>query len=209
MRAGTLTRSWRCRRCRSTCTCRGACASARTATSIRTRCRRAERSTPRPNPVTSTPLIADLEASLPFVWSRRVQTDLHRRRHTEPVRARGDRAPDRRRCAPACRSSRAARSRSKANPGHLRARPISAPIAAAGVTRLSIGVQSFDDGTWPHSAASTMPRRRAPPSRKHRPRSRRSTSTSCTRSPASRSKPARPTSPPRCRSRRRTCRSTT
>ena len=69
---------------------------------------------------------------------------LHRRRHAEPVLAGGDRAAARRRSARACRSSPAARSRSRPTPAPSSA-SASAPIAQAGVTRLSIGVQSFDD----------------------------------------------------------------
>ena len=70
--------------------------------------------------------------------------DLHRRRHAEPLRAGGDRSPAHRGAhAPAARPRRrdhdGGESRAPSRPS------ASAAIATAGVNRLSIGVQSFDD----------------------------------------------------------------
>ena len=64
-----------------------------------------------PERATSTRWCADLEAALPLVWGRRVHQRLHRRRHAQPVLARGHRPPARPTSAPACRWSPAARSR--------------------------------------------------------------------------------------------------
>ena len=63
--------SWpRCRRCRCTCTCPGACASALTATSIRTSAQAASM----PEQRYLDALMADLEAALPLVWGRTVHS---------------------------------------------------------------------------------------------------------------------------------------
>jgi inosine/xanthosine triphosphate pyrophosphatase family protein len=100
-------------------------------------------------------LRADLERPLPLVWGRRVQQRLHRRRHAQPVLARRHRpllADIRARLPlePGCEVTL------EANPGTFERDRFRA-FRAAGVTRLSIGVQSFDDA---HAAA-------------HRPRARR------------------------------------
>ena len=78
---------------------------------------------------------------------------LHRRRHAEPVLARVDRRAARRRArAPAARA-RTPRSRSRPTPARSR-RGRFRGFRAAGVNRISIGVQSFDDaharGARPH-----------------------------------------------------------
>ena len=145
----------RCRRSRSTCTFRGACASARTATSIRTR-RRGEV----PEAAYVDALIADLEFALPSIWGRRVAFDLHRRRHAEPLFGGGDRSAARRRFARACRSRPTPRSRSKPIRERSSAQKF-AGFRAAGVNRLSLGVQSFDPRSSRRSAACTTPTRRA------------------------------------------------
>ena len=89
-------------------------------------------------------LVADLEASLPNVWGRRAAHDLHRRRHAEPLLARVDRSPaDRGAHAPPgrsrCRDHDGGESRARSRSERFRG------YRAAGVNRLSIGVQSFDD----------------------------------------------------------------
>ena len=89
-------------------------------------------------------LRADLEASLPLVWGREGAQRLHRRRHAEPVLA-GSASTA---CSPT--SARAlplapdCEITLEANPGTFEKRALRG-FRAAGVTRLSIGVQSFDD----------------------------------------------------------------
>ena len=97
-------------------------------------------------------------AMLPSVWGRRADEHLHRRRHAQPVSRASRSTRCCRRCARGCRSSPTRRSRWK---------PIRAASEAgrfrgyrdAGVNRLSLGVQSFDDamleGARPHPFAPT------------------------------------------------------
>ena len=128
------------RRCRCTCTCPGACANARTATSIRTR-----RSGALPFDAYVDALLADLDFDLPLAWGRTVHSVffgggtpiLFPPEAIDRVPAAGQRAA----------ALRAGRARSPS-------RPIPAPsntaastaIAPPGVNRLSFGIQSFDDG---------------------------------------------------------------
>ena len=97
-----------------------------------------------PSSATSTRCVADLEAALPLVWGRTRAQHLHRRRHAQPVLA-GRHRP---RCSPT--SARACRWRAdceitlEANPGTFE-RDRFRGYRAAGVNRLSLGVQSFDD----------------------------------------------------------------
>ena len=85
---------------------------------------------------------------------------LHRRRHAEPVLGGGDRPAARRRFARACRSRRMPRSRSRRIRERSSARS-SRGFRAAGVNRLSLGIQSFDPKHLRRSAACTTPTRRA------------------------------------------------
>ena len=82
---------------------------------------------------------------------------LHRRRHAEPVLARSRSTRCSPACARACRSSPSAEITLEANPGTFEAARFRG-FRDAGVNRLSIGVQSFDDA---HAAgARPHPRRR-------------------------------------------------
>ena len=120
-------------------------------------------------------LIADLEAALPFVWGRRVHTIFigggtpslfapeEIERLLASIRAR---LP----LEPGCEITL------EANPGTFERERFHA-FRAAGVNRLSIGVQSFDDARLAASAGCTTRPRRAPPSPRRRTRSRPSTST--------------------------------
>ncbi len=79
-----------------------------------------------------------------MVWGRPHAQRLHRRRHAQPVRARGHRPG----CWPTLRARLPLEPGSEvtleANPGTFERERFRA-FRAAGVTRLSIGVQSFDD----------------------------------------------------------------
>ena len=120
-------------------------------------------------------LVADLEASLPLVWGRRVHSVFIGGgtpslfspeaidRLLADIRAR---LP----LEPGCEITL------EANPGTFE-RERFRGFRAAGVTRLSIGVQSFDDASCTRSAASTTRRRRAPRSTRRAPPSTPSTST--------------------------------
>ena len=92
------------------------------------------------------------------VWGRTVVTRVLRRRHAEPVLRR------RRSTACSAASARAlplapdAEITLEANPGHVRAASKFAGYRAAGVNRLSLGMQSFDDAQL--QRARPHPRRR-------------------------------------------------
>ena len=197
----------RCRRCRSTCTFRGACASAPTATSIRT-----SRDGAAAIPETRVPARAaspTSKSALPLIWGRRDHQRVHRRRHAQPVLARAaidTLLSDVRALLPlgaGCEITL------EANPGTVEAGRFAA-FRAAGVNRLSLGIQSFDD------AASC--RRSGRIHDRHAGAGARSRSRSATFDnfnldlmyglprPDARAR-RRPTSTRRSRSRRRTCRS--
>ena len=91
----------------------------------------------------STRCIADLEFALPSIWGRKVVTVFIGGGTPSLFSAGGDRPAARRRSARACRSRPTRRSRSK----RIRERSSAQKFAgffAAGVNRLSLGVQSFD-----------------------------------------------------------------
>ena len=162
----------RCRRCRCTCTCRGACASARTATSTRTS---ANGELP--------------EDALPRRAARRPRSRAAARsgaaRCTRCSSAAARRACSRpRRSTACCRTcARAlpldadAEITLEANPGTFESARSSRRFARAGVNRLSIGMQSFNDaaseGARPHprrDAGAPRGRSRARPLRQLQPR---------------------------------------
>ena len=108
-----------CRRCRSTSTSRGACASARTATSTRTS------RTPAvfPSAAYLDALAADIEAALPLDLGSSRHQRLHRRRHAEPDDGGGRGAAAVRRPGAAAAGSRL-RDHDGGQPGHVRGRTI-------------------------------------------------------------------------------------
>ncbi len=69
---------------------------------------------------------------------------VHRRRHAQPVLAGSDRVADWRACAPGCKLEPGCEITLEANPGTFEKDRFRA-FRDAGVTRLSIGVQSFND----------------------------------------------------------------
>ena len=107
-----------CRRSRSTCISRGACASAPTATSTRTRRARAMPEARLPRRADRRPG-ADAAAGLGPAGHQR----LHRRRHAEPARARIDRRPARRRARAADFAARR-RNHAGSQSRHGRGRPL-------------------------------------------------------------------------------------
>ena len=90
-------------------------------------------------------LVADLDHDLPLAWGRTRADGVLRRRHAIAVPARGDRSPSCSRPARACASRRAAEITLETNPGTAEHGRFEG-YRAAGVNRLSFGVQSFDDG---------------------------------------------------------------
>ena len=146
------------RRSRSTCTCRGACASVRTATSTRTGAARAACRKTR----TFDALLDDLElrrapaarvAPLISVFFGGGTPSLF-----SPAVDRADAGARAARC---CRCAPASRSRSRRTPARSSTR-ISPAYRAAGVNRVSLGAQSFDDRHLAalgriHAAAETRP----------------------------------------------------
>ena len=89
-------------------------------------------------------LVADLEAALPLIWGRTVHSIFIGGGTPSLFSPDSHRPPDRRRARAAASSSPTARSRWRPIPAPSR-RTASAPSAQAGVTRLSVGVQSFND----------------------------------------------------------------
>ena len=131
-----------CRRSRCTCTSPGACASARTATSIRMRCTaRCRRS------ATSSALLADLASQAEAVRGPNADEHLPRRRHAEPVLA----GAVARVLAGAARAARAAAD------ARSRWRPIPAPSSGGAlpptVTPASPGSRSARRVSRPRSCA--------------------------------------------------------
>ena len=117
--------------------------------------------------------------------------DLHRRRHAQPVSRRSRSTRCWRRCARACRSSPDAEITLEANPGTSEAGRFRG-YRDAGVNRLSLGVQSFDDAMLKALGRIHSRRRGAARDRAWRSRlSATSTSTSCTACPGRRSAMAR------------------
>ena len=108
------------------------------------------------------------------VWGRRVHSDLLRRRHAEPASRRGDRPPARRVRA-RLPLAPDAEITLEANPGTFEAEKFR-DFRAAGVNRLSIGIQSFD----PRAPEGARPRSTTTARRGARSRSRTRTSTTST-----------------------------
>ena len=135
--------------------------------------------------------------------------DFLRRRHAEPARARRRSSRSCRRSARACRSRPTRRSRSKRIPGTFEAEKFAA-YRAAGVNRLSIGIQSFDPRHLKALGRIHDDARGARARSRSRARiSTTSTSISCTRCRGRRWTRCARTSKRRSRSRRRISRSIT
>ena len=131
-----------CRRCRCTFIIRGAYASAPIATSTRTNRKVASGRIPEADYLAT--LRSDIEAALPLIWGRRIVSVFIGGGTPSLLSARGlDTLLSDVRALLAA-GSRLRRSRSKPIPGTVEADRF-ADYRAAGVNRLSIGIQSFDD----------------------------------------------------------------